>query len=90
MKSRTDRAVDLIVKVADVKMKLNSYKGQIESIDDEALLRGAHGEVEELKAALQVGDPTICVIEEAADVLNFLAAIVARAAARYEGRKKGE
>jgi hypothetical protein len=90
MKSRTDRAVDLIVKVADVKMKLNSYKGQIESIDDETLLRGAHGEVEELKTALQVGDATICVIEEAADALNYLAAIVARAIARYEGRKKGE
>lgn len=76
----------IINKMAEVKMTMNAHKGKIEDVNPSAILELLGDEVEELGAAL-AGSSLIHIIEEAADVQNFLLAIVQQQLNAYRSRK---
>lgn len=76
----------IINKMAEVKMTMNAHKGRIEDCDTDDIKVMLYGEVEELEGALEEDDITH-IIEEAADVQNFLLALVQQQLNRYRGRK---
>lgn len=79
-------AQEVINSMAQVKMTMNSHKGNIEDIAPASLINLIRGEVEELKDAI-AEDDLMHVIEEAADVQNFLLAVVHQQIEKYRGRK---
>lgn len=76
----------IINKMAEVKMAMNSHKGNIEDLPVEVLSSLISAENMELKEAIAQGD-MIKVIEEAADIHNYLTAAVFKAVQQYRGRK---
>lgn len=86
MASKYEDIFEIIKHMAEVKMAMNSHKGQIEERDSNDILAMLHGEVKELCEAVEEGN-LLHIIEEAADVHNFLVAIVQQATTRYRNRK---
>ena len=87
MVSKYEDVFEIIKHMAEVKMAMNSHKGQIEEAKPEDILKMLNGEVTELAEAVEEGN-LLHIIEEAADVHNFLVAIVQQATTRYRNRKK--
>lgn len=73
----------VIENMASVKLAMNSHKGDIENMSREDLIKRLRGEVEELDEA----EGMLHVIEEAADVYNFLLALVHKKVTGYRERK---
>jgi len=72
--------------MAGVKMRMNAHKGDIEDVDPLALIKKMRGEVDELEEAIQKGD-IMHIIEESADVFNFLVALTHQQVTKYRVRK---
>lgn len=88
MDSKYSDAVEAINAMASVKMTMNSHKGAIEDTAPLTLMELLHDEVDELRQAVNVGDSELMhIIEEAADVQNFLIAIVHQQIQKYRTRK---
>lgn len=82
-------AQEIINNMARVKMVMNAHKGQIEECATDLIVSCLKEETAELEEALQKGN-LMHVIEEAADVQNFLLAIVQQALTQYRSRKNIE
>ena len=72
--------------MAAVKMGMNSHKGAIEDIAPGHLIRALVEEMDELESAL-CDENLMHVIEEAADIMNFLVATVHQQIHTYRSRK---
>ena len=81
-----DDAHNVIRDMANVKMTMNSHKGVIEDVNQTALIQMLRHEVKELAEALEEGN-LLHIIEEAADVNNFLVALVQQQINKYRNRK---
>ena len=81
-----DDAHSVIRDMANVKMTMNSHKGVIEDVNQTALMQMLRHEVKELAEALEEGN-LLHIIEEAADVNNFLVALVQQQINKYRNRK---
>ena len=77
---------DILNAMADVKMKMNQHKGDIEKLDANFLIKLLKSEVVELEEACSKVD-LIHVIEEAADAQNYLVALVHKQISIYRSRK---
>jgi len=73
----------VIENMANVKLAMNSHKGNIEDMDDAEIMMLLRGEVQELDEAKDL----LHVIEEAADCYNFLLALVHKKITAYRTRK---
>jgi len=76
----------IINKMAEAKMVMNAHKGNIEDVHVSRLLKCIRDEVNELDAATDA-DNIMHIIEEAADVQNFLLALVQQQLNAYRSRK---
>lgn len=72
--------------MASVKMGMNSHKGEIESVHPAELFVKMMSEVRELEDAVKDQD-LMNILQEAADVQNFLVAIVHQQIRTYRNRK---
>ena len=81
-----DETHRIISNMAGVKMRMNSHKGEIENVSDEVLLQKMMGEIDELAEAIKEGN-MIHIIEESADVFNFLVGITHKQIIKYRERK---
>lgn len=81
-----DDAHNVIRDMANVKMTMNSHKGVIEDLNPNVLMQSLRHEVKELAEALEEGN-LLHIIEEAADVNNFLVALVQQQINKYRNRK---
>lgn len=72
--------------MASVKMRMNSHKGNIEEKTDKDIVLLLDEEVRELAQALDKGD-MMEILQEAADVQNFLLALVHQQIQQYRSRK---
>jgi hypothetical protein len=79
-------AVDAINAMASVKMAMNRHKGRIEDVPTGKLIRALKDEVIELSEIIDGGD-MVHIIEEAADIQNFLIGIVQQQIQKYRERK---
>jgi len=79
-------ATEVINKMAEVKMMMNAHKGNIEDVESHMLLDAMANEMEELAEGIRSGD-MINIIEEAADIHNFLIGLVQQQLDRYRSRK---
>lgn len=77
---------EILSNMAAVKMDMNSHKGNIEDVQVDRLVKMLSGEVDELKEAIDSND-LMKVIEEAADVMNFLVATTHQQILKYRNRK---
>lgn len=84
--SRYSEAQAIINKMAEVKMTMNAHKGNIEDGKPLDILKLMDGEVAELAEAVEQGN-MMHIIEEAADVQNFLLALVQQQLNAYRSRK---
>lgn len=84
--SQYAEAQAIINKMAEVKMTMNAHKGNIEDAKPMSILKLMDGEVTELAEAIEQGD-MMHIIEEAADVQNFLLALVQQQLNAYRSRK---
>lgn len=82
-----DRALSVISNMSKVKMTMNDHKGSIERCTPTEIIDFAKVELEELHEAMEDQDQ-MHIIEEAADVLNFLIAAVEQSMNQYKNRKK--
>ncbi len=81
-----DETTDILANMAKVKMEMNAHKGGIEDIPEDDLVHMMKDEITELVDAIESEDITH-IIEECADVLNFLTAIAHQQITRYRSRK---
>lgn len=72
--------------MASVKMAMNSHKGRIEDQYVGDIVKMLNDEISELVDALDKGD-LMDVLQEAADVQNFLLAITHQQINKYRNRK---
>lgn len=72
--------------MASIKMAMNSHKGDIEDIHPSAILSALQGELEELMEAV-TEENMMDILQEAADVQNFLVALVHQQIEKYRNRK---
>ena len=86
MASKYDEINDLIRKMAEIKMQMNAHKGQIEDKNPRDILQMMGDEITELSDAIASKD-YMSIIEEAADIHNFLVAVVRQQVDLYRGRK---
>lgn len=86
--SKYAEAEAIIRDMARVKMTLNSHKGRIEDVDPRILIGRLKDEVEELEEAIKSKN-IIDVLEEAADVQNYVLAVVQKQLDKYRSRKSG-
>lgn len=78
--------IEILNNMAKVKMAMNAHKGDIEVVDPMVILQQTFNELKELEEAM--GDKDLMhIIEEAADVQNFLIAVVHQQIQRYRSRK---
>ena len=84
--NKYQEAQDVINKMAEVKMQMNAHKGNIEDMEPGDICVAISDEVSELAAAFD-DQNLLNIIEEAADVQNFLLAAVQQAINAYRGRK---
>ena len=82
-----DQTHRIISNMAGVKMRMNSHKGAIESAEPKVLLQKMLNEVDELGEAIDE-ENIMHIIEEAADVFNFLVGITHQQITKYQERKK--
>lgn len=82
-----DDAREVINRMADVKMAMNRHKGRIEDVDVGQLLELMENEHTELYEAITDNRGMLAVIEEAADIQNFLLALVQKQLDKYRNRK---
>lgn len=87
MTRKYEEAKAATIAAADLKMTLNSHKGDIEQYSVEQAVDLAKKELDELLAAAQSGDYEKTIIE-AGDATNFLIAIVYNCLSQYRRRKK--
>lgn len=87
--STFEEARDVLNHMAHLKMSMNSHKGDIVDFakNKEALEDAMSDELHELFAAIQNEADLMHIIEEAADVQNYLLAAVQRAIIDYRTRK---
>ena len=78
---------DIVVSMARTKMLMNAHKGNIEDVDNRELIKMAIGEIHELEEAI-TNSGYMEIIEEAADVLNFVIAAVHKSVHGYRGRNE--
>lgn len=74
----------VIENMAAAKLTMNSHKGNIEDLSKEQIMKLLNQEVKELDDA----EGMLHTIEEAADVYNFLMALVHKQILEYRGRKQ--
>jgi len=79
---------EVVLAMARAKRAMNRHKGKIEDIDDHMLIALAKDELAELREAID-GDNLMHVIEEAADLFNFIMAVSHKKVIQYRGRKNG-
>ena len=82
-----DDAFEAIKLVAKAKMVMNYHKGDIADIDRNRIIGMMKDEMEELESAISQKH-LMNIIEEAADVYNFLVALVHQKIQEYRGRKQ--
>lgn len=75
--------IAVIENMARVKLAMNSHKGAIEDMSEEEILNCLDGELTELKNSVDM----LNTIEEAADMYNFLMALVHKKIEEYRTRK---
>lgn len=83
---RYDDAFEAIKLVAKAKMVMNYHKGDIASCPTDVLINSLSSEIAELQDAV-AGEDIMHVIEEAADVFNFLVALTHQQIEKYRHRK---
>jgi len=81
-----DETLEILTNMAKVKLAMNNHKGNIEDLPYAELSKCLEGEVAELNEAM-LDKTYMAVIEEGADVLNFLLAAVHKATMAYRTRK---
>lgn len=81
-----DETRSIVSSMCDVKLKMNSYKGDIKKVDRDVLLTALRDEVEELVNA----DSMLNTIEEAADCINYIMTIVYQVVEEYKERDSGQ
>lgn len=86
MHTKYQDTLDVICDMASVKMAMNRHKGEIENLSSSQIVDMMTDELKELAEALDM-DSTLGVIEEAADIMNFLVALVHQQIELYRGRK---
>ena len=84
--NKYEETVEILNNMAKVKMAMNAHKGDIEVQDPMKILQQTFNELKELEEAMGEKD-LIHIIEEAADVQNFLIAVVHQQVERYRSRK---
>lgn len=87
--TKYEETIEILNNMAKVKMTMNSHKGSIELNKPKVVLQQAFDELKELEQALLSDEDVelMHVIEEAADVQNFLIAIVHQQIEKYRSRK---
>ena len=80
-------AIEVINKMASVKMTMNAHKGDIEDADSLRIVQALNREFEELAETVMTEENLMHVIEEAADIHNFLIALVHQQINKYRTRK---
>lgn len=78
---------EILSNMAAVKMDMNSHKGSIEDVDPEILLKLMRDEIVEIEQAVINENNMILIIEEAADTMNYLVALVHQQIEKYRSRK---
>jgi hypothetical protein len=81
--AKYDDTMAVIEDMARVKRTMNSHKGNIEDMSEQEILDCLAGEFTELKEATGM----LNTIEEAADMYNFLMALVHKKITTYRERK---
>ena len=81
-----EETINILNNMAKVKMAMNSHKGSIESGKSLVILQQTFDELKELEEAMKE-ENLMHIIEEAADVQNFLIAVVHQQIERYGSRK---
>lgn len=81
-----DETHRIISNMAGVKMRMNNHKGNIEDCEPQFIMDRLKEEAVELDKAVEEGD-ILHIIEEAADVFNFLVAITHQQVEKYRTRK---
>lgn len=76
-------ARSVIENMANVKLAMNSHKGNIEDMDEGDIIVKLRQEVQELDDSASL----LNAIEEAADCYNFLLALVHKKTQQYRNRK---
>lgn len=79
-------ATEVINKMAEVKMTMNAHKGSIEDVDPTVLIQLMRQEIEELESAVD-NDDMLNIIEEAADIQNFLLGLIQQQMNKYRSRE---
>lgn len=72
--------------MASVKMAMNAHKGNIEDVHPTEIIKMMRSEVDELQEAVNDKD-LMNILQEAADVQNFLLAVVHQQIHLYRNRK---
>ena len=78
---------EILGAMALVKMKMNAHKGAIEDIETGHLIGMLRSEIQELEEAINTGDRAH-IVEEAADAMNYIVAIVHQQITTYRKRKE--
>ena len=78
---------EILSNMAAVKMDMNSHKGSIEKVNVVTLIDLLKLEVTELDKAISIDKGIINILEEAADVMNYLVAITDQQILKYRNRK---
>ncbi|MCK5609718.1 hypothetical protein KAR91_48035 [Candidatus Pacearchaeota archaeon] len=86
MDNKYDETIEVISNMAKVKMTMNAHKGEIENLPTLVISAAMKDEVAELESAL-LEENLMHIIEEAADVMNFLVAVTHQQIKKYRARK---
>lgn len=87
MDNKYDETIEILANMSKVKMVMNAHKGSIEDLGSPTILSMLRGEVDELQNAIGNEKDIMHVIEEAADVMNFLVAVTHQQIEKYRTRK---
>tara|TARA_R110001606_G_C15052987_1_gene613754 strand:+ start:236 stop:508 length:273 start_codon:yes stop_codon:yes gene_type:complete len=79
----------IINDMASVKMAMNSHKGKIENAEAGEILALMQHEMDELREAINSAS-LMDILQEAADVQNFLVALIQQQVIKYRSRKNVE
>jgi NTP pyrophosphatase (non-canonical NTP hydrolase) len=80
---------EILSNMASIKMEMNSHKGSIENIDSMTLVALLGDEVAELREAV-AKENMLHILEEAADVMNYLTALIHKETHKYRNRKNAD
>lgn len=87
MDNKYDETIEVISNMAKVKMTMNAHKGNIEDRPAGQILAFMRSEVDELQNEIGAEEDLMHIIEEAADVMNFLVALTHQQIEKYRTRK---